>query len=187
MSLAEATPILRAHHYLGQRGRRPADPVAVFGWMDRGRTVAVIVYTSPAARAWSGALELSRLARVPDLTDQLSQFIAQSLRWLKRNTGYAYVVSYADIAERHYGGIYQAANFTYFGEAGGGAEWWSPETGKTCSRRAFDQRSPDNRVGWVRRKSSKKYLYVYPLKMTVDEIEKASGKTRAPYPKPDAM
>ena len=45
-----------------------------------------------------------------------SHFIAKSLDWLSKNTGYRIVVSYADKTFGHKGGIYRASNFKYDGE-----------------------------------------------------------------------
>ena len=191
-TLDEVRPLLRAHHYLGKRGRFPGDPVAVFAWRspgglfgDRGLPYAAVVYTSPAATLWRGGLELSRLVRAPCLDAPLSRFVAMSLRHLRRKTEWKFVVSYADSAEGHHGGIYQALGFTYLGTAGGGAEWFNVASGETCSRRAFDQRSEVNRRGWSRRPTSMKHLYVYPLAMRLPEVEALARRKAQPYPKPD--
>jgi hypothetical protein len=191
-SMDEVRPLLRAHHYLGKRGRFPGNPVAVFAWReggglfgDRGAPVAAVVFTSPAANLWRGGLELSRLVRAPHISQPMSRFVAMALRHLRKTTEWGFVVSYADSAEGHHGGIYQALGFAYLGTAGGGAEWWNPASGETCSRRAFDQRAPVNRRGWERRKTSMKHLYVAPVAWSIEQIEQLAGRTRQPYPKPD--
>ena len=192
-SLSEVTPLLRAHHYLGQKGRRPADPVAVFAWRrsggllgDSGDIVAALVFSSPAARAWNGALELVRLVRVPDLAEPLSAFVAASLRHLRKQKRYRFVVSYADEGAGHHGGIYQACNFLYLGLVPGGVELVNDVSGETCSRRSFDQRSAISRRGWSRRRTSSNHLYCFPLLASPSQIEEQAGRKIQPFPKPDA-
>lgn len=74
-------------------------------------------------------IELRRLACVEEAPRNTeSYFIGQTLRWLKRNTKYKVVISYADSHHGHKGIIYQASNFEHVGmtlpskliDAGGG-------------------------------------------------------------------
>lgn len=60
--------------------------------------------------------ELRRLVCVDNTPKNLeSKFIAFCLRWLRKNTGYKKIVSYADPEHGHTGVIYRAANFEYLG------------------------------------------------------------------------
>ena len=63
-------------------------------------------------RCW----ELRRLCCIDDTpTNTESFFIGKTLRWLKRNTDYKVIVSFADTAQGHEGIIYKATNFIHKG------------------------------------------------------------------------
>lgn len=61
-------------------------------------------------------VELRRLCcidKTPRNTE--SYFIGKTLRWMKKNTNYEVVISYADSYHGHCGTIYKASNFEYHG------------------------------------------------------------------------
>lgn len=189
-TMQEVRPLLRAHHYLGAK---TADPMHCFAWReaggmfgDTGEPVAGIVYASPINRYFgAGAVELTRLVRNDELQEPLSKFVAWSLRWLKVNTDLRYVLSYADGAAGHHGGIYQALSFDFVAISEGNTRWRNPATGEIVSGRSFDQRRPEYRVGWDRIKSGQKFLYVRPLAEKRKRLLDRFGWTPLPYPKPD--
>ena len=61
-------------------------------------------------------LELNRLCCIDDTPKNTeSYFIGQTLNWLKKNTKYRVIISFADTAQGHEGIIYKATNFIYKG------------------------------------------------------------------------
>ena len=69
----------------------------------------------------SDVVELRRLCCIDDTPKNTeSYFIGQTLRWLKKNTDYKVVVSYAETNPTHTGTIYQATNFEYHGMTANG-------------------------------------------------------------------
>ena len=61
-------------------------------------------------------IELRRLCCIDDTPKNTeSYFIGFTLRWLKKNTKYKLVISYADSNYNHTGTIYRASNFKYSG------------------------------------------------------------------------
>lgn len=61
-------------------------------------------------------VELRRLCCIDDTPRNTeSYFIGKTLRWLKKNTSYKVVVSYADTFHNHQGTIYKASNFEHHG------------------------------------------------------------------------
>ena len=61
-------------------------------------------------------LELRRLCCIDDTPKNTeSYFIGYTLRWLKKNTKYKLVISYADSNYNHTGVIYKASNFKFVG------------------------------------------------------------------------
>lgn len=188
----EVWPLVRDHHYAH---RRTADPMFCFAWRqpgglfgDTGEPLAAIVYTAPINRYFGdGAVELARLVRHPSFSCQLSQFIRWSLRWLKKNTDLRYCLSYADQQAGHHGGIYQACNFIYVAESSGNRHYQNETTGEIVSGRAFDQRRPEYRIGWKPIRTSKKYLYIAPLKEPANKLLERFGWQALPYPKPQAV
>lgn len=181
-NLDDAMPLILAHHY---SRRRTADPMHVFLWQRDGETMAAAVYCAPVNKFFGrGAVELARLVRVPGLVEPLSAFVAETLRWLRRNTPLAYCLSYADRSAGHHGGIYQALSFLHVAQSKGNTQWHNPLSGETVSGRAFDQRRPEFRVGWERKRSGAKFLYVRPLRERQAVLLRRFGWAPLPYPKP---
>lgn len=87
--------------------------------------IGVCIYTRPAGpsagqsyypKAPDKVLELRRLCLIDDTPKNAeSYFIGHTLRWLKKNTDWEFVISYADMEQNHTGVIYRATNFDYLG------------------------------------------------------------------------
>ena len=64
----------------------------------------------------SVVIELNRLCCIDDTPKNTeSYFIGKTLRWLKKNTNYRVILSFADPHEGHEGTIYKATNFLHRG------------------------------------------------------------------------
>jgi len=177
----EALPLVLEHHYTH---RRTADPMHVFLWERAGEIKAAAIFTSPVNRYFGkGAVELARLVRLPDLVEPLTAFVAQCLRWLKRNTDLKFCLSYADTTVGHHGGVYQAANFLYVADSKGNTQYRNLADGRIVSGRSFDQHAADNKEGWERLRTGKKHLYVYPLSEKRGSLLARFGWVALPYPK----
>jgi hypothetical protein len=93
--------------------------------------VGVCVYTRPAGAAAAQkyypqepdkCLELRRLCLIDETPKNAeSYFVSRTIKWLKRNTDWKFIVSYADPEQGHKGVIYRAANFKYEGVTGEGS------------------------------------------------------------------
>ena len=117
-------------------------------------------------------LELNRLCCIDDtLKNTESYFISRSLAWLRKNTPYQVVVSYADPEYGHSGVIYKASNFIHYGMSG--TDKVLMVDGKKYHRRTLRKVSPyaetirqrledkDPDVHW--NKTCKKHIYIYYL------------------------
>lgn len=92
--------------------------------------IGVCIYTRPAGPSagqsyWPQApdkvLELRRLCLIDDTPKNAeSFFVGWSIRWLKKNTDWEFILSYADEEQRHSGVIYRASNFKYLGKTSAG-------------------------------------------------------------------
>jgi hypothetical protein len=92
--------------------------------------VGVCIYTRPAGPTAAQkyypqdpdkCLELRRLCLVDDTPKNAeSFFVSRTLKWLRKNTDWKFVVSYADPEQGHKGVIYRAANFKYEGTTSSG-------------------------------------------------------------------
>ena len=100
-----------------------------FGLFCDGILIGAMIYGKVGmANAWKpygdkeeDVVELRRLCCVdntPKCTE--SYFIGKTLKWMKQNTQYQTVVSYADAFHDHSGTIYQATNFLYLGTSSKG-------------------------------------------------------------------
>lgn len=93
--------------------------------------VGVCVYTRPAGpsaaqkyypEAPDKCLELRRLCLIDDTPKNAeSFFVSRTLKWLRKNSDWKFVVSYADPEQGHEGVIYKAANFKYEGVTAAGS------------------------------------------------------------------
>lgn len=119
ISSKEAVSFLLNKHY---SGRKPQVKYA-FGLFERDLLIAVCTYGVPASRPlcigamgeqyYDKVIELNRLCRIDECTTPMSQFVAWTLKQIKKHN--LLVVSYADKEMRHTGAIYQACNFIYTG------------------------------------------------------------------------
>lgn len=92
--------------------------------------VGVCVYTRPAGptagqsyypEAPDKVLELRRLCLIDETPKNAeSFFVSRSIKWLKQNTDWEFILSYADMEQGHSGVIYRASNFEYQGLTGVG-------------------------------------------------------------------
>jgi hypothetical protein len=156
--------------------------------------LAAVTYSQPVSRNVPvNSLELSRLVRSERYKGQLSEFLAWTLRWLKSNTDRELVLSYADSAQGHHGGIYQAANFKYVGAFKSGHIGYKCPDGSFVHRRTCNCRfgtSSQEQIArikpnWVPVYGETKHLYIYPLRMKWKRIQAQYGWRELPYPKPD--
>ena len=109
-------------HYSGNvNGLRVAQ---CFGLYYNDELIGAMIYGQVGmANAWNpygdcedDVVELRRLCcidKTPKCTE--SYFIGKTLRWMKQNTKYKSIVSYADAFHNHSGIIYKATNFMYLG------------------------------------------------------------------------
>jgi hypothetical protein len=83
-----------------------------------GRTVMGSIFKDETILQTNNILELTRLFIHDDYGKNIESYtISQSFKWLKENAKDTKVlISYADPAQRHAGGIYQATNWIYQGE-----------------------------------------------------------------------
>jgi hypothetical protein len=181
-SLADAMPLIMAHHY---SQRRTADPMFVFLWETvGGEAKAAAVFTSPINRFFGkGSIELSRLVRTPDMRAPLSQFLALCMRWLRKHSPLLFCLSYAEESAGHHGGIYQAANFIHVGEATGSTMYRNSD-GKVVSGRSLDQCSPAYKASFSPFRTGRKFLYVLPLNESRESLLARFGWSALPFPKP---
>jgi|TARA_B100001964_G_C14039701_1_gene512096 hypothetical protein len=119
----------------------------------------------------SRCVELRRLCCVDDTpTNTESYFISKTFKWLKQNTNYQVVVSFADQHYGHSGVIYKATNFEYLGTTGksrilmvDGKEYHSRSLSQPVKpysieiRRRWEAKDPN--VFFVDREPKHKYVY----------------------------
>jgi len=100
------------------------------GKFDIPEMIGVCIYTRPAGpsagqtyypEAPDKVLELRRLCLIDDTPKNAeSFFVGRTLRWLRQNTAWEFVISYADEEQGHKGIIYKASNFKSLGKTSPG-------------------------------------------------------------------
>jgi hypothetical protein len=121
-TIQDIREFIETHHYSGTvNGLRISHCFALY---DSSTLIGAMIYGSLGmANAYkkyaeneSDVVELRRLACIDDTPKNTeSYFIGYTIRWLKKNTDYTVIVSYADTHYGHEGIIYKASNFTHIG------------------------------------------------------------------------
>jgi hypothetical protein len=153
------------------------------GKFDIPEMIGVCIYTRPAGpsagqtyypEAPNKVLELRRLCLIDDTPKNAeSFFVGRTLRWLRQNTGWEFVISYADEEQGHKGVIYKASNFKYLGKTSPGKKL--EVDGKSFHIRTLSMLDRPYGVEINRRYKAKdegvkvietlpKNIYTYPLK-----------------------
>lgn len=103
----------------------PAGSTIKIGAWENGKYIGVVIFSrgatpeigSPYGLKQTEICELTRVALTKHITP-VSRIMALAFKFLKRQApGLRMVVSFADAAQGHHGGIYQATNWTYCGGA----------------------------------------------------------------------
>ena len=175
----------------------PAGKAVRLGVWEGGVYIGVVVFARGASDAIGkpyglAQTEVCELARVAlrDHVVPVSRILAVALQQLvKTQPGLRLVVSYADPAVGHHGGIYQATNWYYVGDTQpdyaiidrAGKRWHSRMVSATGYKRSFGDRiraiRPDQ---GTRVNLPGKHKYLYPLDADMRERIKPLAK---PYPK----
>lgn len=101
----------------------------VFGLFYQNNLIGAMIYGPLGmANTWkkyanseSEIVELRRLCCIDNTPKNTeSYFIGKTIRWLKRNTDYKIIISYADTYHNHQGTIYKASNFKHCGMTANG-------------------------------------------------------------------
>jgi hypothetical protein len=183
ISRAEAQSFMAQHHYLGDV---PAAASVCYG---NEKSVASYGPVH-APRLPKDYLELRRLAS--DGTDVLSRFLSATLRSLKAD-GVPAVLTWADPAAGHHGGIYQATNWIYTEPR---SYSWNSHY-RTPDGTVVDHRAAYKRFGssakrvvleaeptWEPFLPPMKYRYLMPLNVSRETALLATRSLVRPYPKP---
>jgi hypothetical protein len=134
----EAMPLIKAHHY-AKGGSNTA--VFVHGLYHRlsDMLVGVVWWIPPSLHvgqtvrpeAPQRVLNLTRMVMIPGAPANACSFLlARSAKEIKKDGRYLSLVTYADEAQGHDGGVYKASNWEYVGMTGPYTRWLDPETGQ---------------------------------------------------------
>lgn len=135
-------------------------------------------------------IEVCELVRVALRKHQspVSRILAIAIKMLKKQSpGLQLIVSYADSAQSHHGGIYQATNWVYVGGSGSTSVKLH---GVITHGRSVSSRYGTHSIDWLRKNvdpkaenhtNQPKHKYLYPL---TPEMKAKIELLRQPYPKP---
>jgi hypothetical protein len=185
-----AAAFVREHHYLGTL---PPAIKTNFGLFRDTKLLAVAAYgPCHSARLPEGFMELRRLVRHPDSAASLSSFLAETLRSLKASD-VAAVVSWADPAAGHHGGIYQATNWIYTEpySYNWNSHFRRPDGSVVDHRAAFKMFGTSSKKKvlelqptWTAFLPAMKFRYVMPLRLRKAKCLALMKAQERPYPKP---
>jgi hypothetical protein len=111
---------------------------------------------------WKRVLALTRFVLEPELPPNAATFLlARAVKAIRRDGKYDCLVTYADEAVGHHGGIYRAAGWEYLGLTKPQPRWIDPATGRQVARKA--SRTRDNAemraLGYVQDGSYRKHKF----------------------------
>lgn len=169
--------------------RMPVNKTVKVGAWENGNFIGVVIFSPGATPALyktyritqQEGCELTRIALRGHQTP-VSRILSLSLKMLKRsNPGMRLVISFADTAHGHHGGIYQATNWVYVG--GAGPRRLPKLNGKFIHERSLSVLVKQGKARrsdceWVVAKPKHKYLM--PLD---DDMRRQIEPLRKPYPK----
>lgn len=177
--------------------RMPSGKLAKYGVWDDRRFWGVVIFGrgatpnigKPFGLPQTECVELVRVALDVGHPFFTSQVVAAALKRLKADSpGLRLVVSYADIAEGHKGGIYQAGNWIYVGKGALRSGGQMTIKGKTIHARTIVNRYGTSSIDWIREHvdpnavispASAKHKYVFPLDRA---MRRKVLKLEQPYP-----
>ena len=177
-------------------GTLPPGKLVCYGVWESGKFIGAVVFGRGASNSMLNRygltqLEGCELVRVA-LTDHIapvSQIVSVSLHRLRvDNPGLRLVVSFADPAQGHIGGIYKAGNWVYAGKSEQGTAYLAPD-GRMLHSRQVSTNGWRVQFGTARRmpKASDckkialpgKHRYLYPLDRA---MRRQVSKLAQPYP-----
>jgi hypothetical protein len=172
-----------------------------FGLYDEDALIGACLFGQLSTTSWKkysdcedDVLELRRLVLIDNTPKNTeSWFIARCINYVKKNSNYTTIVSYADPHYDHIGYIYQASNFYYLGTTNKDKLLKDIDTGKTYHSRALRTKYKGEYKPFVKVLREKyerglleeitvpgKHIYVYPLKKS---IKKKFKDLKKEYPK----
>jgi hypothetical protein len=168
----------------------PVGKTVKVGAWERGEFVGVVVFAygannnigKPFALSQDECCELVRVAlRKHD--SAVSRIVAISIAFLKRKCpGIRLLVSYADTAQGHHGGIYQAGNWLFCGTSEGATQYvLNGRVVHSMQVQTFIRAGKvKSRGGLATVKAGNKHKYLMPLD---DEMRAKIAPLAKPYPK----
>lgn len=178
---------LATRHYLSQQGRSFRSG-RNFGLFLGGKLIGVAIFHGVSAgetikgafglekTEQSGFYELGRLALDADNNHHnlASWFLAQSIKLLRKETTVRALITYAD-SSLHYGGIYQALNFKYYGLTKKKKDFFAKQEDGSYKLQTRGK-TVDVEGEWRPRTQKHRYMIVYDKSLSVKWVEQ-------PYPK----
>jgi hypothetical protein len=196
--IREAESLVLQHHYthrcptvMQYVGTMHTDG-GLFG--DQGQTIAAVIFAQPFAKWREPVLELTRLVRHPNHKPPLTQLIAKTCDAIKRAGKFDLLISYADTAESHHGGVYQAASWNYHGLRAVGSSTGLIIDGAYTSDRTLSHEYGTRSATRIREITGKevmqvnsegKHLYWRALNKRGNKRAKRLDLETRPYPKTD--
>ncbi len=180
-------------HYSGSL---PTPPLVPFGVWQSSDFIGAVIFGrgatpdlfTPYGLDQTEGCELVRVA-LRDHDAPVSQIVAEALRNLRvQSPGVRLVVSFADPAEGHHGGIYQAGNWIYTGTSSpstvyydkAGRKWHGRQVSATGIKRQYGELRAVPKLSTLRRVSMPgKHRYLMPLDRA---MRRQVTKLAQPYP-----
>jgi hypothetical protein len=175
----------------------PVPPLVKVGAWERGEFIGVVIFSrgatpsllKPYGLNQNQGCELVRVA-LRSHESQVTRIVRLALAFLKKsNPRLRLVVSFADPAQGHHGGIYQAGNWIYSGTTAPSKEYYSPDGKKLHPRmvkaKGWTTVQGVKRKTWkpencVAVKTPPKHRYLMPLDKKMRQSVLNLSK---PYPK----
>jgi len=176
-------------HYSGCLPSSLQKRVAIGAW-ENEKFVGVVVFGhganlkigSPYGLTINECVELTRIALKPNHASPVSRIVRLALKFIKESQpGLRLIVSYADQAQGHHGGVYQAGNWIYVGSMKGVPSLLYK--GKVWHAKALRTSFPNLKhsdLSVVKVQAGDKHKYLMPLD---DNMRAQIAPLSKPYPK----
>lgn len=169
-SLKEAQDLVRDYHYAKGGSNTAVYTHGLYRVADN-KLVGVAWWLPPTKVAcesvnkqeWKRVLSLTRMVMIPGVPKNACSFLlSRSVKMIKKDGRFVSLVTYADEAQGHKGGVYKASNWQYVGRTGPYVKWLTSD-GTQVSAKATKNRTKSQMEALGHKKAGSFYKHKYVL------------------------
>ena len=170
--LKEAQKLVKEHHYARGGSNTAVYTHGLYRSFD-SELVGIVWWLPPTRVAcesvnkenWTKVLSLTRMVIIPGIPKNACSFLlSRSVKMIKNDGRFFSLVTYADEAQGHTGGVYKSANWTYVGRTGPYPRWVNKDGAQVAPKSTVNRtKAQMEELGHKKIGSYHKHKYVLHL------------------------